>query len=241
MQSENKKQFFKGAKDAIPIGLGYFAVALTLGITAKNAGITPFQAMLASLTNNTSAGEFIGFTIIAEGAGYIEMIIMEFVANARYLLMSCALSQKLDPKVPVWQRLLMGHGVTDEIFGISIAVPDRLNPFYTYGAICVAVPGWTCGTFLGVILGNILPVSIVSALSVGLFGMFIAAFIPPARKNKVILGTVAVSFVLSYIFNRLEIFSSVSSGMKTIILTVLIAGAAAVLFPVKEEENNDEE
>lgn len=241
MPTDNKKQFLKGAKDGIPIFLGYFAVALTLGISAKSAGITPVQAMLASLTNNTSAGEFIGFTIIAEGAGYLEMIIMEFVANARYLLMSCAISQKLDPKTPVWQRLLMGHGITDEIFGISIAVPKKLNPFYTYGAIAVAVPGWTGGTFLGVILGNILPASIVSALSVGLFGMFIAAFIPPARKNKVILGTVIASFVLSYLFNRLPAFSDISSGMKTIILTVIIAGAAALLFPVKEEENRNEE
>ena len=238
MPPTHKQSFLKGAKDGIPIFLGYFAVALTLGITAKAANITPLQAMLASLTNNTSAGEFIGFTLIAQGAGYLEMIVMEIVANARYLLMSCALSQKLDSKTPIWQRLLMGHGVTDEIFGLSISVPGKLDPFYTYGAIAVAVPGWTGGTFLGVILGNILPAAVVSALSVGLFGMFIAAFIPPAQKNKVILGIVAVSFAASYLANRLSVFSGISSGVKTIILTVAISSAAALLFPRKEEEED---
>ena len=232
----HRQYFIKGAKDGIPIFLGYFAVALTLGITAKNAGITPFQAMLTSLTNNTSAGEFIGFTLIAEGGSYLEMIVMEFVANARYLLMSCALSQKMDTKTPVWQRLLMGHGVTDEIFGLSISVPGKLDPFYTYGAIAVAVPGWTGGTFLGVILGNVLPASVVSALSVGLFGMFIAAFIPPAKKDRVVAGTVAAAFALSFLVNRWSVFSGMSSGMKTILLTVVISAAAALLFPRKEEE-----
>ena len=232
----HRQYFIKGAKDGIPIFLGYFAVALTLGITAKNAGITPFQAMLTSLTNNTSAGEFIGFTLIAEGGSYLEMIVMEFVANARYLLMSCALSQKMDTKTPVWQRLLMGHGVTDEIFGLSISVPRKLDPFYTYGAIAVAVPGWTGGTFFGVILGNVLPVSVVSALSVGLFGMFIAAFIPPAKKDRVVAGTVAAAFALSFLVNRWSVFSGMSSGMKTILLTVVISAAAALLFPRKEEE-----
>ena len=109
---------------------------------------------------------------------------MEFVANARYLLMSCALSQKLSPDTPLWQRLLIGYDVTDEIFGISISVPGRLNPYYTFGAIAIAVPGWSVGTYLGVLMGNILPANVVSALSVGLYGMFIAIIIPPARKSK---------------------------------------------------------
>ena len=235
MLGTHKQNFLKGARDGLPIFLGYFAVSLTLGIAAKASGITAFQAMLASLSNNTSAGEFIGFTLIAEGGSYLEMVLMELIANARYLLMSCALSQKMEPKTPTWQRLLMGHGVTDEIFSLSIRVPGKLDPFYTYGAIAVAVPGWTGGTFLGVILGNVLPASLVSALGVGLFGMFVAAFIPAAKKDKVVAGTVAASFALSYLINRLPVFDFLSSGMKTVLLTVLIAGAAALLFPRKEE------
>lgn len=157
MSLDNRTWFQKGLKDGIPIALGYFAVSFTLGITAKNAGFTALQAMLASFTLNASAGEFAGFTLIAAGAGYLEIAIMEFVANARYLLMSCALSQKLSPDTPLWQRLLIGYDVTDEIFGISISVPGRLNPYYTFGAIAIAVPGWSVGTYLGVLMGNILP------------------------------------------------------------------------------------
>lgn len=239
MPLDNKTWFQKGVKDGIPIALGYFAVSFTLGITAKNAGLTALQAMLASFTLNASAGEFVGFTLIAAGASYLEVAIMEFVANARYLLMSCALSQKLPSDTPLLHRLIIGYDVTDEIFGISIAVPGKLNPFYTFGAIAIAVPGWSIGTYLGVVMGNILPANIVSALSVGLYGMFIAIIIPPARKSKIIAGIVAVSMAASFAFAKLPLVSNISSGVRTILLTVVISALAAYFFPVKEESSDE--
>lgn len=235
MNSDKRTWFQKGMRDGIPIALGYFAVSFTLGITAKNAGLTALQAMLASFTLNASAGEFAGFTLIAAGASYLEVAVMEFVANARYLLMSCALSQKLAPDTPLWQRLLIGYDVTDEIFGISVSVPGRLHPYYTFGAIAVAIPGWSIGTYLGVLMGNILPANVVSALSVGLYGMFIAIIIPPARKSRIVAGVVAISMAASFAFAHLPLISQISSGVRTIILTVVISGIAALLFPIKED------
>ena len=133
----------------------------------------------------------------------------------------------------------MSFGVTDEIFGISSAVSGYLNPFYNYGAMTVAIPGWASGAALGVLVGNILPVSVMSALSVGIFGMFLAIIVPPAKENKVIMGGVIASFVLSFLFNKLPIIANnISSGMQVIILTVVIALVLAILFPVKEEEND---
>lgn len=236
MAKGNKYWFLKGMKDGIPIALGYFAVSITLGIAAVNAGMTPGQASLTSMLINASAGEFIGFTLIAQNAGYFEIFIMEAVANARYLLMSCALSQKLDEKESLLKRLLLGFNVTDEIFGISISVPGKLNPFYAYGADVVAIPGWAIGTLVGGVLGAVLPERIVSALSVALYGMFVAIFIPPAKQNKVVLATVIVGSALSFIMAEVAIFSVIPEGMRIILLTVVISLAVAIFFPIKEEQ-----
>ena len=227
-----------GMKDGLPIALGYFAVSFTLGITARSAGFSALQALLASVTNNASAGEYAAFAIIAAGGTYFEVAVMTLIANSRYLLMSCALSQKLPPDTPLRHRLLIAYDVTDEIFGISVARPGKLNPWYTYGAMLVAIPGWGLGTMLGVVMGNILPARLVSALSVGLYGMFLAIVIPPARKSRVIAALVGVSFLLSFVVNRWALLAAVSSGVKTIVLTVVISLAAAVLFPVKEEDGD---
>lgn len=239
MSNTNKLAFSNGMCDGIPIALGYFAVSFTLGIAAKNAGFTPLQAMIVSMTNNASAGEYAGFTLISAGAGYLELALMMLIANARYLLMSCALSQKLDPKTPLIHRLLIGYDVTDELFGICINSPGKLNPFYAYGAFSVAIPGWAIGTYLGVLMGNVLPNNVVSALSVGLYGMFIAIIVPPARKNRLLAGLIVISMLLSLLFTVAPVLSTIPSGTSILILTIVISAAAAILFPVKEgdEEN----
>ena len=238
MKPENKAWFARGLRAGVPIGLGYFAVAFTLGIAARSAGLTAFQATLSSLLLNASAGDFVGFTLMSAGAGYLEVAIMEAVANARYLLMSFSLSQKLRPETGLIHRLILGWYVTDEVFGVSISAPGYLNPWYTYGAIALACPGWAAGTCLGVILGNIFPASVVSALSVGLYGMFIAIFVPPARESRTIRGLVLVSMGLSFFVNRASMFAGVSSGIKTILLTVILSAAAAILFPIREAKND---
>jgi len=231
-----KKQWFmRGLRDGVPITLGYFAVSFTLGIAAKAAGMTALQAGVTSLLINASAGEFAGFTLMAAGASYLEVALMEMVANARYFLMSCALSQKLGDKVPLIPRLIIGFDVTDEIFGVSIAVPGRLDPWYTYGVIVCALPGWSLGTAMGVVMGNILPLRLVSALSVGLYGMFMAVIIPQARQDRRVAVLVAVSFLVSFAVNSLPFLAAVSSGIKVIVMTVAIALAAALICPIKEE------
>lgn len=229
--SETKLALRRGMRDGIPIALGYFAVAFALGITAHNAGLSALQATLASALCNASAGEYAAFTVIASNGTYWEMALMMLVANARYLLMSCALSQKLSPDTPLHHRLLIGFDVTDEIFGISVAAKP-LIPSYVYGAMLLAIPGWAGGTCLGVLMGDLLPVRVVRALSVGLFGMFLAIIIPPARKNRVVAGLVAVSMLASW---GAGFVPQLSEGVRIILLTVLIAGVAAVLFPVREE------
>ena len=227
----------QGIHDGVPIALGYLVVSFTLGITAHNAGLTPFQGFLASFFNNASAGEYAAFTLIAAGAPYWEVALMTFIANARYLLMSCVLSQKFSPDAPLYQRLLIGFDVTDELFGITIARPGMVNPYYNYGAMLVALPGWSVGTALGIIAGNALPLAAVSALSVALYGMFIWVIIPPAHQNRIVGWLVGLSFAASFAAVHLPVLSEISSGTRTIVLTLAIAGAAAALFPVKAQED----
>ncbi len=235
-----KRTFCEGVRDGIPIGLGYFAVAFSLGFTAREAGLNAFQGFLASLLNNASAGEYAGFTVIRENAPYWMMAVMILIANARYLLMSCALSQRFSPATPWYHRIFIGYDVTDELFGITIARKGDVEPQYFYGAMLCAVPGWAVGTLCGVMAGNILPERIAAALGVALFGMFIAIIIPPARENKIIRLAVITSFVCSYAASVLPYTKKLSEGTRILILTVVISVLAALFFPVNEEELKDE-
>ena len=108
----NRSMFRKGMVDGIPIAMGYLAVSFSLGILAKKAGLGPFESFLASILNNASAGEYAAFSLIMVQASYLEVAIMTFIANARYLLMSVALSQKIKPEASICHRLVVAFDVT---------------------------------------------------------------------------------------------------------------------------------
>lgn len=234
--------FKKGFKNGIPIFLGYLAVSFTFGIAARSGGLSSLEAILISATNLTSAGQFAALGVIAAGSGYIEMALTQLVINLRYCLMSSSLSQRFDPKMKSYHRYLISFGVTDEIFGVSSAYAyENVPPAYCYGLIAASWPGWVGGTALGCLSGDILPASILSALGVALYGMFIAIIIPPTKSNKVLLGIVVISMLSSLGFEIIPVLKEISSGFRVIILTLVIAGVAAYFFPIKEQEETANE
>ena len=228
----------RGVRDGIPIAMGYFAVAFSLGIIAKKAGLLPWEGALCSFFTRASAGEYGVYTLVAVNATYIEVIGMCIITNLRYILMSTALTQKFSPKTSLLRRILTACCVTDEIFGISIAYPGSLSTSYTYSAAIVSGIMWAAGCTCGIIAGSILPVNMISALSVALYGMFIAIITPPAHHDKTVRIAVAMSFLLSGTCSIIPFISTLSSGLRTILLTVVISALAAIISP-REEDNNE--
>lgn len=225
----------QGIKDGIPIAIGYFSVSFTFGMLAVKSDISIFQAVLISLLNLTSAGQFAGINMIFAQASFIEMALTQFVINIRYSLMSLSLSQKLDNSVKVRERLVISYGVTDEIFAVASCKPGTVGQYYMYGLIFLPVLGWVGGTFVGAVAGFLLPPEIISALGVALYGMFIAIVVPVAAEDRAVKVVVLIALCLSTLLYYLPIGEKISSGFSMIICTVIAAGLGAVLFPIKEE------
>ena len=233
--NDHRTAFAQGIRDGIPIMTGYFAVSFALGIAMRNAGLTPFEGLMMSVLNTASAGEYAGITMILSNASLWQTALMILIVNARYFLMSCSLSQKLEENTSFAHRLAISFAITDELFAIAAARKGKLNPFYYYGAAVVAIPGWAAGTVLGILAGAALPPLLVSSLSVALYGMFLAVIVPVCRRNRVLGRIVFLSFVLSYLVSVLPGISSLSSGTQIILLTIVIAVIAAWKHPVSEE------
>ena len=229
--------FKKGLRDGVPIFLGYFSVSIAFGVQAAGKGLTPVAAMVMSLTNLTSAGQFAALDVIARTGTLLEMALTTLLINLRYLLMSSALSQRMAPDASLAGRLIASYGVTDEIFGISVTRPSPLEWTYMLGAIVMAVPGWVGGTAVGALAGELLPLSVTRALGVALYAMFMGVVLPPMKKNRVLAFLVPLSMLACWAFTRL--FPAVPSGYRIIILAVALSGAAAVFFPVREEADGE--
>lgn len=226
----------RGIRDGIPIAVGYFSVSFTFGMMAVQSGISPFHAVLISLLNLTSAGQFAGLTVIVSNASLMEMALTQLVVNIRYALMSVSLSQKLDDSVKMRSRLLIAYGNTDEIFAMASSKPGTVGAKYLYGLILLPVLGWVGGTLAGAVASTLLPGTVISALGVALYGMFIAIVVPPAKEHKEVRTVVLIALLLSCAFYYLPVLRQISSGFMIIICTVAAAAVGAVLFPLKEGE-----
>lgn len=228
--------FTKGIKDGIPIALGYFSVSIAFGLMAVEAGCTWVEAMLISLTNLTSAGQFAGVTVLAHMGTYIEMALTQLVINSRYALMGISLSQKVNARFKGLWRVILGFAITDEIFAVAIGQEGEISRRYFAGLAIVPIIGWTSGTIVGAVLGNIMPEIITSALGVALYGMFIAVVVPKAHENIHVLAVVIIAVAISVALRYIPVFSGISAGFAIIICAVIASAAGAVFFPVKEDE-----
>lgn len=233
--STSSEKFLKGLKDGIPIGLGYISVSFTFGMMAVNTGLPVGIAVLMSMTNLTSAGQFAGIGLISAGADYIEMALTLFVINLRYSLMSLSISQKADKSFTNVHRLLISFGITDEIFALAGRQHSEIGIHYMYGLITIPYLGWAFGTFMGAAAGTLLPQAVVSALNIAIYGMFIAIIIPPAKHKQSVLIVVLISVAISCLFHYFPVLQQLSGGFVIIICAVLASAAGALLFPLKEE------
>lgn len=230
-----KRDYFKGVRHGAPIGIGYFAVSFSFGILAAKCGLSALSATIMSLTNITSAGQFAGLTAIAAGAGLLEMALIQLVINLRYALMGFSLSQKLPENITLLQRAIIAFSNTDEIFAVAMSGKYPLSFAYMLGLSTLPIIGWTGGTLVGVMAGEILPGSVTNALGIALYGMLISIVMPSVREEKSVRVVVAVALVLSCIFTYVPVVNKISSGISIVVCTVVASLVGAVFFPVKED------
>ena len=219
--------FKTGIKDGLAIGLGYLSVSFSFGIMAVTSGLTWWQAVLISVTCVTSAGQVAGVGIMAASGSLLEMAVSQLVINLRYSLMAISLSQKTDRSMNIPARLVDSYIITDEIFGVASS-KDSVGFKYMTGLGVLPVIGWTLGTLLGAVCGNILPPVVTNSLAIGIYGMFVAIVLPVCRKNKTIAVISVISVMLSVVFRYVPFLNShVSSGF-----AIIICAVAAALFGV---------
>lgn len=225
----------KGILDGLPIGLGYLSVSFAFGMMAVSMGVSVFDAVLISLTNVTSAGQFAGLEIMSKTGAYIEMALTQVIINLRYSLMSLSLSQKVDPNMKTYERMFISFAITDEIFAVASLQEGKVGKKYFLGLMILPILGWTLGTGLGAMATSLMPRMMQDCLSVALYGMFIAIIIPPSKKDKNVRKVIVMAAIFSCIFYVVQSYIQIGSGFVIIICTVLSAGIGAFLYPVKED------
>ncbi len=228
--------FGRGFRDGIPVMLGYLSVSFAFGMIANSRGIPLPCAALFSITNLSGTGQFVGIDLISAGAGVLELICTLAVINARYFLMSLSLGQKLPSTITLWQRLIIAFGNTDECFAIAMLQTQPLTFPYLGGLILSSFSGWVGGTIIGSAASGLIPDSVLSALGIALYAMFIALVVPPAMNSRPILAVVGIAAGVSTVLSVIPYVKDIGSGWIIIIAGIAASAVGALLFPVPESE-----
>jgi predicted branched-subunit amino acid permease len=229
------KRFQKGLLDGIPICLGYLSVSFAFGISAVQFGLTPWEALMISMSCVTSAGQLAAVPIIAAQGSLIELAVSQLVINLRYALMSISLSQKMDKDMTTPHRMAFAFINTDEVFAVASSQGIPVNKSYLYGLIVTPWLGWSVGTLLGALAGNILPAIVTSSLSVAIYGMFIAIVIPEMKASRPTAICVCIAVALSCGFYFIPMLQAVPSGFVIIICACIASIIMAIVAPIPQE------
>lgn len=234
-----KNSFLQGLYGGIPICLGYVSVAFAFGIFAVDSGLSVAEALLISMSCVTSAGQLAAVPIITGGGGLIELAVSQLVINLRYSLMSISLSQKFDGTVQFLDRFAIAFVNTDEVFAVASSQKGTVGRLYMYGLMLMPWIGWSLGTLLGAVAGNILPPLVTSSLGVAIYGMFIAIVVPEAKKSRPTAICVGIAVLLSCLFYYLPVLRQIPSGFTVIICAGIASALMAALAPIQQEVDED--
>lgn len=239
-KSKKRSLFLQGIIDGLPICFGYLSVAFAFGISAVGSGLSAIEALLISMTNVTSAGQVAGIGIIAAGGSLLEMAVSQLGINLRYALMSVSLSQKFGKSISLFDRFIIAFVNTDEVFGVASSKDGCVERSYMYGLIVPPYVGWSIGTILGALAGNILPGAVTSALGIAVYGMFVAIVVPKAKKERPTALCALGAILLSCAFRYVPFLSGVPGGFSVIICAVIASALFAYIAPINSDKEDEQ-
>jgi 4-azaleucine resistance transporter AzlC len=146
--------------DGAGIAVSAMGFGFVYGLSAREVGFSPIEAMAMSLIVFAGAAQFAAVGYVASGLPWPGIVLLTALLNARHLLYSAALGPWFRP-VPFVRRTVAAHLLTDEAFALSIGHFRRLGRLdewgYWIGAIVSTLIPWNLATLAGVVLGGQIP------------------------------------------------------------------------------------
>jgi branched chain amino acid efflux pump len=210
-----------GLKDAFPIMLGYFSVAMAFGLLVKSADLYLKDAVLFSTVVFAGASQFMALNMLISGISPLSIVTATFLVNFRHFVMSASLGSRLD-KPRKWQIPFLAFGVTDETFSVVMAREGSLSPVYVMAVSFFSYISWGSGTIAGFILGSIIPVALGDSLGMGLYVLFMALLVPEVKKTPRIVWIALTAGILNTVLSYIPIIGSSWSLVLGVILSSLL-------------------
>ena len=232
--------FRKGFMHGLPIGVGYFPMALAVAISLTQAGVTFWMNQVFASTTYSATAMLAFLNLLKGGETALVMYLLTlFIMNFRYVIFGISMAQRMHPSMTFWQRLAFGILNTDEIYIVAVQNEGKLKAPYLFGLSIMPMVGMVAGSVMGALFTNLLSAPMKSALNITIFAIFISILMPAAKKSRPVLCGAGIATGISYILECIPAIKQyLKPGQIIISCAILTALVGAVLFPVSEKEEN---
>lgn len=156
------KDFYNGAKGALPILIGVVPFAMITGVGAVSVGLTFAETMGMSVLVFAGASQLVIFQLMSAGSPWIIMVLTAWVVNLRFTMYSATLAPYLQ-KLNTAQKALLSYMLSDQAFGISLSHfttnENVSHRWYYFGAAFTIWAAWQVSAVIGTLLGALVPAS----------------------------------------------------------------------------------
>ncbi len=234
-RTKNTKDKIKEAMiTGLPIVIGYFPIAMAFGLLSKNISISFRDTSLLSMMVYAGASQFMALDLIGAGVTAANIILATFLLNLRHMMMSASLAVEFK-NIPRKFLPIVAFGITDETFSVISFNKEKVTLPFVLMINILAYCSWVLGTMVGYAVGEILPVTLQSSLSIGLYAMFAALLFPEMKKSNNILFLSIISALIYIMIFYLNIFTS---GWD-IIFGIILSSILGVAFFSKSNEERE--
>ncbi len=229
--------FRRGFIDAAPICFGYAGVGFAVAAAAVANGHPVWSPVVQSLTqlSGTSQGALSHRAIPGPDGGFWALAALCLCLNARYLLLSLALAQKLPPGIGPLKRAAIALSVTDENAALAVSRPFAPGPSYLAGVFASSYLGWNIGNAAGAAGTSLLPPNYVAPLGIALYAMFVAIVTGAAKASRPMLFAVAAAALANTALRAIVPLASRAPALAVLASGIAAAALSVWLFPSTED------
>jgi 4-azaleucine resistance transporter AzlC len=190
--------FVAGIRLGIPFAVVGLVLSVSFGVLARQAGFSPFQAILTAAIVFAGSAQFAGLAVLASGGTAAAAIAAGTLMNGRFLAMGTALAPSL-PGGPL-KRAAQGQTVVDASWALASRGDGTFDRWLLFGTTAPQYVTWVLGTVVGAFGGELLGdtdrLGLDAVFPTFFLGILVAELREPRSRFVAICGaTIALALV----------------------------------------------
>ena len=198
----NKKAFFQGVMDILPLSIAVLPWGILAGSMAINAGLSFAQAFSMSAIVFAGAAQLVSLGLVMSHASVFTIMITIFFLTSQHLIYALNFRKEVS-QFPLHQRLLTGFLLTDELFAVGIGENKQRTFAYLFGAGLCFYLAWCLFSLLGILLAQSIPNLESLHLDFSIVAVFILIIVPMIKNVATLVGVV-VTLISACVFKYFQ-------------------------------------